>query len=196
MSNDHPSWTQYWILASQLPPQPVIRNLVTLYFTTLNWHYCMLVEYYFRSLLQRWLSTHQNTVTELDQELLCFPALLFQVLAIALRLAPPQAYATSGSAKIHETTCVNLSRHYSYIGVNIMNLLGENGRGVTAVEHYFVRAWWLKNNGRKADSWHSLGTAIRFVRACPANHVDFALTVRLGWPNHLTCTVSSLCPRV
>jgi hypothetical protein len=123
-------------------------------------------------------------------------ALLFQVLAIALRLAPPQAYATSGSAKIHETTCVNLSRHYSYIGVNIMNLLGENGRGVTAVEHYFVRAWWLKNNGRKADSWHSLGTAIRFVRACPANHVDFALTVRLGWPNHLTCTVSSLCPRV
>ena len=168
MSNDHPSWGQYWKSASQLPPPPVINKLVTLYFTTLNWHYCMLEEYYFRDLLQRWLSTRQNTVTELDQELLCFPALLFQVLAIALRFAPPQAYATSGSEKIQEMTCINLSRYYSDTGVNMMNTLGENGRGVTAVEHYFVRAWWLKNNGRKADSWHSLGTAIRSVWNSPA----------------------------
>lgn len=163
MSNDHRSWKQYWKLASQLPPPPVIDKLVALYFTTLNWHYCMLEEYYFRALLQRWLSTHQDTVTELDQELLSFPALLFQVLAIALRFAPPQAYATSGSEKIQEMTCINLSRYYSDLGVNLMNVLGENGRGITAVEHYFVRAWWLKSNGRKADSWHSLGTAIRFV---------------------------------
>jgi hypothetical protein len=168
MTVNHPSWTQYWKLASRLPPPPVIKNLVTLYFTTLNWNYCMLVEYYFRGLLQRWLSTHQSTITELDQELLCFPALLFQVLAIALRFAPPQVYATSGSEKIQGNTCVNFSRYYSDIGVNIMNLLGENGRGVTAIEHYFVRAWWLKNNGRKADSWHSLGTAIRSVQSCQA----------------------------
>jgi hypothetical protein len=169
MTGDHPSWAQYWKLASQLPPPPVINNLVTQYFTTLNWQYCMLEEYYFRLLLQRWLLTHQDTVTELDQELLCFPALLFQVLAIALRFAPPQAYATSGSEQVQQSTCVKLSRYYSDIGVNMINVLGENGRGVTAVEHYFVRAWWLKNNGRKADSWHSLGTAIRSVRKTQAN---------------------------
>jgi hypothetical protein len=162
---------QYWKLACQLPPPAVINNLVSLYFTTLNWRYCMLEEYYFRLLLQRWLSTHQNTVTELDQDLLCFPALLFQALAIALLFAPPHTYATSGSEQIQDsdqTQGVKLSRYYSDIGVNMMNVLGENGRGVTAVEHYFVRAWWLKNSGRKADSWHSLGTAIRFVRESKA----------------------------
>jgi hypothetical protein len=159
----HPSWTQYWKLASQLPPPRVINNLVRLYFTTIQWQYCILESYYFNHLLQQWLSIHQNTVTELEQDLLCFPSLLFQVLAIALRFAPPDAYATTGNEKIHETTCVNLSRYYSDVGVNMINLLGENGRGVTAVEQHFVRAWWLKNSGRKADAWHSLGIAIRSV---------------------------------
>jgi hypothetical protein len=144
LTNGYPSWAQYRKLASQLLSPPVINNPIKLYFTTLSWRYCMLEEHYFRSLLQGWLLTDQSTVTKLDQELLCFPALLSQVLAISLRFAPPQAYATSGSGKIQENTCVNLSRHYSEIGVYIMNVLGENGRGVTAVEHYFVRAWWLQ----------------------------------------------------
>jgi hypothetical protein len=168
MRVDHPSWTQYWNLASQLPPPRVIHNLVTIYFTTINWHYCILERYYFDLLLHQWLLTKQNTAIELEQELMCFPALLFQVLAIALRFAPPHAYATTGNEQIQKQACINLSRYYSDVGVNLLNLLGENGRGVTAIEHQFIRAWWLKNSGRKADAWHSLGTAIRSVRGIRA----------------------------
>jgi hypothetical protein len=168
MQSDHPSWTQYWKLASQLPPPRVINNLVTLYFTTINWQYCILERYYFGGLLQQWLLVQRNTVTELKQDLLCFPALLFQVLAVALHFAPPHAYATAENEQIHQTTCTNLSRCYSDVGVNMMNLLGENGRGVNAIEHYFMRAWWLKTSGRKADAWHSIGTSIRSAQGYQA----------------------------
>jgi hypothetical protein len=136
---------------------------VTLYFTTINWQYCILESYEFRLLLRKWLATNRNTVAELQQDLLCFPALLFQVLAVALHFAPPQAYATTRGEEIQQMSCVNLSRSYSDVGVNVMNLLGENGRGVIAIEHHFIRAWWLKTSGRKADAWHSIGTAIRSV---------------------------------
>jgi len=96
---------------------------------------------------------------ELSKELRYFPALLFQVLALALQFLPSAAAVW----KRLPTNDIALCRRYSDIGVELMVILGRPGVALTAVQADFLRTSWLKNIGRGVEAWHSIGNAIRSV---------------------------------
>jgi len=151
-------------LIAQLPSKPAIEELIAAYFTDVNWHYFILEKYYFDCILSCWYGVDIGPVKhlsteELSKELRYFPALLFQVLALAIQFLPPGAPAW----KHLSANDIALCGSYSDIGVELMTILGRPGVALTAVQADFLRSSWLKNIGRGVEAWHSVGNAIRYV---------------------------------
>lgn len=156
-------------LASQLPGRSVIEELVTVFFSDINWHYFILEKYYFDDLFSHWLGTAPRSIKyispeKLSQELEYFPALLFQIIALTVQFLPPDA-PVLGRLFHNEPV---FSQKFSDIGEHLMTLLGREGVTITAVEADFLRSSWLKNFGRGIAAWHSLGNAIRLASSTPS----------------------------
>ena len=166
--NSAPSQTQRTedadVLLTQLPPKSILKGLIDLYFSHYNWQYFIIERFYFDELLACWESADPGLVTylsreELAQELRYFPVLLFQVLALAVLVIPPD---TSELASLSRNQFRSAQR-YSDIGIELMERLGKQGFTLTAVQANILRSSLLKSLGRGIDSWHCLGTAIRSV---------------------------------
>jgi hypothetical protein len=115
-------------------------------------------------LLSCWYGANVGSIKHLNPEQLAkelryFPALLYQVLALALQFLPPGAAAW----KHLSTSDMALCGNYSDIGVELMTVLGRQGVALAAVEANFLRSSWLKNIGRGVEAWYSVGNAIRYV---------------------------------
>ncbi|KAI1629276.1 hypothetical protein EDD37DRAFT_645035 [Exophiala viscosa] len=149
-------------IIAQLPSRPAIDSLVTFHFSDVNWYYFMVEEYYFRDLLERWsgdpsaLAKHVNA-DELSWELRYFPAMLFQVLALAIQFLTSEAPTLKGLSKNDLALCHN----YSDTGIELLSSLGFQASAATVVQTHLLRSAWLKNMGRGVDAWHSTGNAIR-----------------------------------
>ncbi|KAI1617179.1 fungal-specific transcription factor domain-containing protein [Exophiala viscosa] len=149
-------------IIAQLPSRPAIDSLVTFYFSDVNGYYFMVEEYYFRDLLERWsgdpsaLAKHVNA-DELSWELRYFPAMLFQVLALAIQFLTSEAPALRGLSKNDLALCHN----YSDTGIELLSSLGFQASATTVVQIHLLRSAWLKNMGRGVDAWHSTGNVIR-----------------------------------
>jgi hypothetical protein len=140
-----------------------------LYLSQVNWYYPIVESYYLNQLYDRWEETVEKSKNDLKQvnlkqlprDILYFPALLFQIIAIGLQFAPPEAKAP-GLLRVENLIASDrLSRQYSDKGMAIMNILGRYHTTLAAVQHDFLRCLWLKDCGRGSESWHSLGNAIR-----------------------------------
>ncbi|OGM45258.1 hypothetical protein ABOM_006450 [Aspergillus bombycis] len=153
--------TEALLLISRLPPKNIMDELITTFFSDVNWQYFIVEKFYFNDLLVRWYCTETSQPTylssyEFSQELRYFPSLLFEVVALSLQFLPPGAPAWRYFGD--ET---RLSQKYSDLGVELVQLLGVQGTALTAVQASLLRASWLKNLGRGIDAWRSLGNAIR-----------------------------------
>lgn len=154
-------------LIAKLPPRPVVESLVDFFFDEVNWHYFILERFYFDSLLTRWPPAEEVeavsylTSAELSIELRYFPALLFQVLALSLQFVPTDWDIL---AKLRATIDF-APKTYSDLGDELLSQLGRPGLALTAIQADFLRSSWLKNCGRGIESWHAVGSAIRFVRS-------------------------------
>ena len=152
-------------LIAKLPPRPVVEALTSFFFDAVNWHYFILERVYFDSLLSRWPPTDRMeavgylTVAELSMELRYFPTLLFQVIALSLQFVPNDWDALAELPTARDSA----AQVYSDLGHELLSLLGRPGLSITAVQADFLRSSWLKNCGRGIESWHMLGSAIRFV---------------------------------
>jgi Fungal specific transcription factor domain len=154
-------------LVSQLPVAGVANKLIDIFFSEANWYFLVLERCYFDILRRSWFDLSPNMgilVEDLPEELRYFPALLFQVLAVALQFLPPN----SSSSKILDletaSTYDQLSQDFSLAGMALMGLLGRHNSAITAVQHDLMRALWLKNCSRGTESWYSLGDAIRHAQ--------------------------------
>jgi hypothetical protein len=147
----------------------VINELVNIYFSEVNWYYPIVERYYFKKVQTSWLgavqkednASEQIDLLNLPRDILYFPALLFQILAIGLQFAPPDAKASKVLGVGNLLASDRLSRQFSDKGMAIMNILGRYHTTLVAVQHDFLRALWLKDCGRGSESWHSLTNAIR-----------------------------------
>ncbi|TEY87352.1 hypothetical protein BOTCAL_0003g00320 [Botryotinia calthae] len=166
-SLSHPGLRHKFLsLVIQLPSQSIISELVDLFFSELHWYLKILEEHYFRNLLKSWQDIRstlsgQSDLGSISRDLLYFPALLFQTLAVSLQFLPPD---TEASKILHLKTlldCDRLSHDYSKIGMEIMSLLGRHSSTITGVEHDLLKSGWLKNYSRGTEAWHLLGSAIR-----------------------------------
>jgi len=104
-------------------------------------------------------SPNSTRTTNLSVELGCFPAVLFQILAITIQFLPPEVSFQG----LPEKDRLGLSQKYSNAGAGLVQLLGHHGFAITAVQHDLLRAAWLKNRGRGAEAWHALSDSIRFA---------------------------------
>ncbi|RDW71290.1 hypothetical protein BP6252_07853 [Coleophoma cylindrospora] len=159
----------FWTLAAELPSKPVIDELVDIYFAEVNWYYHILVRCYFDELYVAWCKAIKGRSSDVkndhhesvSKDLLHVPALLFQVLAIALQFAPNSAAAVKKLGVAGLLARDRLSCKYSTKGLDVMNIIGHQHITISAVQHDLLRASWLKNCGQGTESWHSLGNAIR-----------------------------------
>ncbi|KXJ86079.1 hypothetical protein Micbo1qcDRAFT_209454 [Microdochium bolleyi] len=160
---------KYRLILSGLPSHTVLADLIPVFFTEVNAAAQILERCYFDKALVEWLTltaTKPNDATdELPRHVAYFPALVFQVLAMAVHFLPAdggEATSMPWPAEFRDPACrTESAQKYSSLGEELMTLLGRQGSTTCGVEHDILRAYWLKTTGRGTAAWHSLGTAIR-----------------------------------
>jgi hypothetical protein len=157
---------KYKTFIRQLPAKEYIEKLVAAYFREVNYQYYPLDEDMFRENLNRWYDLSISTLNEgplgLSADLRFFPALLFQMLALALQYQPPDHDPALHCLKY--AACMSLddlAGDYSDSGISISTLLGKRHTSLVAVQAGFLRTTYLKNCGMIPESWHSLSQTIR-----------------------------------
>lgn len=172
-----------------LPARPYTNLLVQVFFTEANFLYGTLHQQTFNKILDEWwaIATNSNRsafsaatgvstsgipstkppTSSNDPYILkdihFFPALLLQVLATAVQLLPREHYDFMNQMKLGMCESFqDLSTQFSNASCELSLLLGGTCTSSLArVQQPFLRAAWLKNEGRIHEAWHSLGTAIR-----------------------------------
>jgi hypothetical protein len=157
---------KYKTFIRQLPPKEYIQNLVATYFHEVNYQYYPLDEGIFRDHLQQWFDLSFSTLNDgplgLSEDLRFLPALLFQMLALALQYQPSNYDRSLDCLKYAAGMSLdNLASDYSESGMAISSLLGKRHTALTAVQAGFLRTTYLKNCGMVPESWHSLSQTIR-----------------------------------
>ncbi|KAL1881989.1 hypothetical protein VTK73DRAFT_3318 [Phialemonium thermophilum] len=158
---------RYKSLIRQLPARTFVDRLVDVYFTRVNWQYFALDRDVFDHQLASWHALPFSLLTQggpqaLPPELRPFPALLFQVLAIALLQLPSEFEQTFESLKYAGSmTFEDLAMDYSESGVAILSLLGKRQMSLNTVLADFLRASFLKYGAMVTEAWHAIGVAIR-----------------------------------
>ncbi|KAK4233859.1 OMPdecase-domain-containing protein [Achaetomium macrosporum] len=167
---------RYRSLLRQLPARTAIERLSAIYFTEFNWQYDMLDRDVFDSQLCEWyrqpftlLSCGGPGPQALSVELRAFPAVVFQVCAVALLTLDDheEDHGNGGGEGLEGLkyaggmTFEDLAREYSESGMEILTVLGKRGMGLNTVLAGWVRASFLKYFGWVTESWHAVGSAIR-----------------------------------
>jgi hypothetical protein len=157
---------KYKTFIRQLPAKEYIEKLVAAYFLEVNHQYYPLDEEVFREHLRKWYDLSLSTLNEgpmsLTADLRFLPALLFQMLALALQYQPPDHDPSLDCLKY--AACMSLddlASDYSDSGLAISCLLGKRHTSLVAVQAGFLRTTYLKNCGMIPESWHSLSQTIR-----------------------------------
>lgn len=161
-------------LCAMIPSQAITRQLIEIYFAEANWYFALLEKYYFEKLYTSWCDLNHHSREDghfegLSRDLIYFPALIFQVLAVALQFTPlniPCAQAL-GIDSFTRRDC--LSSDFSAKGMEIVRVVGRHEPAITAVQNDLMRALWLKNSSRGREAWHVLGGAIRYASISSSN---------------------------
>jgi hypothetical protein len=144
----------------------VTRQLIEIFFSEANWYFAVLEKYYFEKLYTSWSTLSNDLMTHgqsggLPPDLLHFPALLFQVIAVALQFAPLDTPCIQSLGVDSFAARDRLSGEFSDRGMTIVRIMESDAPAMTTVQNNLMRALWLKNNSRGREAWHILGAGIR-----------------------------------
>jgi Fungal specific transcription factor domain len=149
----------------KLPSPAITQELLKVFFSEANWYFTVLDQFYFdkahRTWSRSWNSIPAATEQQISAESLYFPALLFQVLALGVQFVPSNSAAEKAALSLNASSLDQLSQHLSETGERILNMLGRHIHAITAIQANLMRCAWLKNSGRGAEAWYSLGNAVR-----------------------------------
>ncbi|KAJ6022531.1 uncharacterized protein N7446_012881 [Penicillium canescens] len=156
-------------LCAKLPQQAVTRELIETFFSEANWYFAVLEKQYFEKLYTSWyaLSNHlmaNGQLGGLPPDLLHFPALIFQILAVALQFAPLDMPCLQSLGVDSFAARDRLSGNFSERGVAARRIMETDEPTLTTVQSNLMRALWLKNSSRGREAWHVLGAAIRMAQ--------------------------------
>ncbi|KAK4188823.1 OMPdecase-domain-containing protein [Podospora australis] len=160
---------RYKSLIRQLPARSYIDKLVAIYLRDFNWIYYALDRDVFETQLTQWFDTPFSVLssggpTLLPPDLRPFPALLFQVLAVALLVLSDDDDSSSefsGLKYAGNMTYEDLAADYSESGLQVLSVLGKRNMTLTTVLAGFLRASFLKYVALVTESWHAVGSAMR-----------------------------------
>lgn len=149
-----------------LPQAAAETELIGVFFADANSQIGIISHYFFNRTLSTWNQIRPNlsksrTLEVIRRELLYFPALLFQMLAVALQYVDLDS-TTVRLLQLDSYDAVDsLAQKYSLRGMEIMKLLGRHNPTLMSVEHDLLRCFWLKNSSNATEAWYILGDAIR-----------------------------------
>lgn len=154
--------SEYQTIVGTMPGMALVQLLAHVFFDEVNWYFAVLDQYYFDILFVEW-STSRGTpdLQNTTPSVLYFPALLFQVLALALQFLPPDQSHDLKLSRQDPQHIEAMSSHLSGQGEKLMRLLGRRAPNVTSVQADIMCCAWQKNDGRGGDSWYSLSHATR-----------------------------------
>jgi hypothetical protein len=187
---------RYRSLIRQLPPRAAIERLSGIYFTEFNWQYDVLDRAVFDAQLGEWyrqpftlLSGGGPGPGALDVELRAFPAVVFQVCAVALLtldddtegegergVSGGREGSLEGLKYAGGMTFEDLAREYSESGMEILTVLGKRGMGLNTVMAGWLRASFLKYFGWVTESVGSFFFFFVFFGSSLLFREEFKLT--------------------
>jgi hypothetical protein len=140
--------------------------LLTTFFREVNYDYYPLDEAIFRDHLKNWnnltFSTLNKGPQELTGDLQFFPALLFQILALALQFQPTDYDPELESLKYSASMSLDdLASDYSESGAALLHLLGKRDTTLITVQAGILQTAFLRNCGMVPESWHLLSQTLR-----------------------------------
>ena len=160
-----------------LPSDQTIDILLATFFTEVEWYFTIIDRPYFQLCRRAWTEEYaQSNKTQSlaladkkrvfdsegsPAELLYFPAVLLQVLALALQFLPSHSPLRQLLDVRSLPASDRLSRVYSDAGAEVVSLLGRHNSTTSAILADLLRCAWLKNTGRGNEAWFSLGDAVR-----------------------------------
>lgn len=151
-------WERYSHLVNRLPTRTYVEKLAEFYFREINWQYYALDEGSFNHQLQAWYlldlrASTAETFKDLSGDWRAFPALLFELIAIALLLMTPNASMALYDLKpIDGTSSETTATEYSETGMAILCLLGKRQVSLTTVFSDFLRVAFLKYLGQVTEA--------------------------------------------
>lgn len=161
-------WSRYVQTSAVLPEQHIVHALVDVYFHEADWYFTVLDRYSFDRAYRDWLLHGPYGTTSAKSGFVAddifFPALLYQLLAMAIQFLPEYSPALSSMRQCGLAPNDHLSQSYSDAGESILDLLGRHHHSIVAVQADLLRCAWLKNSGQGSRAWYSLGSAIRYDR--------------------------------
>ncbi|KAJ6438803.1 Zn2/Cys6 DNA-binding protein [Purpureocillium lavendulum] len=157
---------QYMGLIRELPSRKHVDILVRSFFANVAWQYDVVDEEIFREQLCDWNQVSYVSLKEgpdsLPLHIRYLPALLFQVLALALLFQPTQYDVAIDDLKYApDMELADLAADYSLAGHRILSLLGSQDTTLIKVQAGLMKACLEKTMGSVIESWHTLGSTIR-----------------------------------
>jgi hypothetical protein len=158
--------SEYYGYVRRLPPRKHCEVLCKHFFDVVNPINSALDETMFREQLDYWWSDAYGMILDngpgkLPEELRSFPALMFQVLAVALQFVPPSNTSLDELKFAPSQTFLELSREYFECGVAMAKLFARARPTLSGVQHSFMRDWWLINMGDLMEAWNHSGESVR-----------------------------------
>lgn len=149
---------KYKCLIRQLPAKTYIDKLINMYMHSFNWQYFALEPDVFYEQLDEWNKLSFTTLNStgpqgLSQDVRAFPALLFQVIGIALLVLPEQPDPVFDALKYAgNMTFEDLATDYSQSGMEILGLFSKRSLSVTTVQVQFLRSMFLKFTAKPTEA--------------------------------------------
>ena len=164
---------EYYGYVRRLPSKMHCERLFKPFFANINDLNTALSEVIFREQSTRWWKNSYETLLRegpesLPADLLYFPALLFQVLAVALQFLPAEYDVHINELKFSPSqTLGELSREYSDCGVALASLLKEQRPTLVGVQQNFLRDVWLASTGDLSQAWSHSGQTVKYDLSKP-----------------------------
>jgi hypothetical protein len=159
--------SQYYGFVRRLPNKKMCEIIFDFFFKGVNNLNAALDETIFREQARRWWDSANdillnNGPQNLPEDLRYFPALIFQVLAIALQFLPTLYDTRIDELKFAPSqTISDLSSEYSECSEALSRLLGRTKMTLGGVQRSFLRDWWLVNTGDLMEAWNHSGETVR-----------------------------------
>ncbi|KAK1634573.1 hypothetical protein BDP81DRAFT_323999, partial [Colletotrichum phormii] len=155
----------YVNLIRKIPQREHVIILVQSFFQNVAWQYDVIDNSKFCDELSNWNHISSTTLNQGPENLSvstrAFPALLLQVLALALQFHPDQNdEALEGLKYAPDIDFADLAADYSNVGHQVASMLGSKDISLTKVQAGLMEAFFEEIIGSFIESWHTFGRAI------------------------------------
>ncbi len=153
-----PDFAEYKTVIRQLPAATFIEKLIAVFLREFNWQYYVLDAAHFRTQFREWNNIPYSVyradyLQGVSLDLAVFPAVLFQVVAVALLMLSDEEAEEFDSLKYSANmTLADLACEYSMSGERVVSMFSKRDLSTTTVQAEFLNACFFKLTARVAES--------------------------------------------